>query len=322
MRGNFSRKLVAKVPRGEFSAPIAQARFKPIQFRRQIALDIGNPHLDHAIVARFQPDFRAARSATMASDSPGLTSSIASRCTNETKSGMWRPTGVWRLNCPAKRRSRVSACHRMRSASVGLRRSSRASPRTVAAVAGRRGGLPVFGQQRPQPGRLFAVEHAALGRTLPALGDRHHHPMQGVHVLLGRVHPGEDVAQIDQHGLALLARAQKFDLVELPDQIVEEGLHLVLRRRLGTFGHRERQAAAGRKLEPFIAGQEHGLRQIERGKTRVDRKGNDPVGKRDLLVLESITLAPKQDAGAASACDMVDDSPAASAGATTGLAWS
>ena len=92
-----------------------------------------------------------------------------------------------------------------------------------------------------------AVEHAALGRALAALGDRHDHAVQGVHVLLGRIHPGEDVAQIDQHGVALLGRAQEFDLVEFADQIVEERLHLMLGGALRALRHRERQRARGRR---------------------------------------------------------------------------
>ena len=220
---------------------------------------------------------------------------------------MWRPTGVWRLNSPAKRRSRVSACHRMRSASVGFRRSSRASPRTVELSPGTAGPCPCSASKRPQPCGLFAVQHAALGRTLAAFGDRHDHPVQGVHVLLGRVHPRKNVAQVDQHGLALLARAQEFDLVEFPDQIVEEGLHLVLRGRLGPFGHREREVTAGRQLEPLVADQQHRLRQVERGKTRVDREGDDPVGERDLLVLQAVALPAEQDAGPAAAADMGHD---------------
>ena len=163
----------------------------------------------------------------------------------------------------------------------------------------------MFGQQRPQPRRLFAVEHAALGRTLAALGDRHDNPVEGVHVLLGRVHPGEDVAQVDQHGVALLGRAQELDLVELPDEVVEEGLHLVLGGRLGPFGHRERQRAAGRQLEPFVADQEHRLRQIEGGETGVDREGDDPVGERHLLVLESVSLAAEHDADPAAVGGML-----------------
>ena len=32
-----------------------QARLQPLKFRRQIALDITDPHLDHAVVTRLQP---------------------------------------------------------------------------------------------------------------------------------------------------------------------------------------------------------------------------------------------------------------------------
>ena len=99
------------------------------------------------------------------------------------------------------------------------------------------------------------------------------------------------------------ARAQEFDPVELAHQIVEEGLHLVLRGGLGAFGHRKRQRARGRKLEPFIADQEHRLRQIERGKARIDRKGDDAVGERHLLVLQAVALAAEQDADRAAALD-------------------
>ena len=60
-------------------------------------------------------------------------------------------------------------------------------------------------------------------------------------------------------------------------------------------------------LEPLIADQQHRLRQVERGEARVDRKGDDPVGERDLLVLESVALTAEQDAGPATAGGMRDD---------------
>ncbi len=154
----------------------------------------------------------------------------------------------------------------------------------------------MLGEQRAQPGCLFTVEHAALGGPFAALGNRHHDAVERVHVLLGRVHPQENVAQVNQHGLALLDWAQKFDLVELAHQIVEKRLHLMLRGGLGALGHRKRQRAFGRKLEPFVADQKHRLRQIERGKTGIDRKGDDPVRQRDLLVLQAVTLPAEQDA--------------------------
>ena len=142
-------------------------------------------------------------------------------------------------------------CQRLPEDPLGVGRVSPQQPRQSAdgaAAVGGRAALPLLGEQRAQPGRLCAVEHTALGRALAPFRDRHHHAVQRVHVLLGRVHPGEDVAQVHQHGLALLRRAQEFDLVEFPDQIVEEGLHLVLGGALGALGHRKRQRACVESL--------------------------------------------------------------------------
>ena len=67
------------------------------------------------------------------------------------------------------------------------------------------------------------------------------------------------------------------------------------------------KVAAGRKLEPFVADQQHRLRQVQRGKTRIDRKGDDPVGERDLLVLQAVALPAEQDADPAAGPDMGHD---------------
>ena len=94
------------------------------------------------------------------------------RSGNETKSSMCGPTGTCRLKPrPAKRRSLVSACHSMRSASVGLRRSSRAQPAHRRAL-GRRAARTVLGQEIAQHLRLLAIEHAAARRTFAALRER------------------------------------------------------------------------------------------------------------------------------------------------------
>ena len=66
-------------------------------------------------------------------------------------------------------------------------------------------------------------------------------------------------------------------------------------------------APRGRQLEPFIADQQHRLRQVERGKTGIDRKGDDAVGERDLLVLQPVALAAEQDADRAAAGDAGHD---------------
>ena len=71
---------------------------------------------------------------------------------------------------------------------------------------------------------LLAVEHAAARRPLAAFAQRHHDAVQRLDVLLGGLHAGEDVAQIDQHGGALVERTEIFDGIELAFEIGEERL--------------------------------------------------------------------------------------------------
>ena len=97
---------------------------------------------------------------------PAGTRSITTRSGKETKSQICGPIGVCRLKPRlAKRRSLTSACHNARSASVGLRRSSRARPRTGPRSDGTR-PLAMLGQQRAQHFGFRAVEHAAARRAL------------------------------------------------------------------------------------------------------------------------------------------------------------
>ena len=48
------------------------------------------------------------------------------------------------------------------------------------------------------------------------------------------------------------------------------------------------------ELEPFVGDDHHRLRQIERGKGRIDRQRDDAVGERDLVVFQPIALAAEQ----------------------------
>ena len=59
------------------------------------------------------------------------------------------------------------------------------------------------------------------------------------------LHAVEDVAQVDQHGVALVGGPEVFDPLELALEIVEEGEQLLARRRRRFLRHRERQHAAG-----------------------------------------------------------------------------
>ena len=162
---------------------------------------------------------------------------------------MCGPTGVCRLKPrPAKRRSLVSASHKR---ALGVGRIAAQQPRQPAhrAALVRHPALAVLGEQRAQQLRLVAVEHAAARRALAALGDRHDDAVQRLDVLLGRLHAGEDVAQVDQHGVALVGRAEKFDLLQFALEIGEEGEQLLACGAGARFlRHGERQRAGGASL--------------------------------------------------------------------------
>ncbi len=93
-------------------------------------------------------------------------------------------------------------------------------------------------------------------------------------------------------------------MIELGDQRVEERLLLRLARAHRALGRGIRQRASLRALEPLVAHQQHGLREIERGEFRIDRKRDDAVGKRDLVVGQPPALAAEQDRGSSFACDL------------------
>ncbi len=130
----------------------------------------------------------------------------------------------------------------------------------------------MLAEQRAQRARLVAVEHAAARRALAPFRDRHDDAVQGLDVLLRRLHAREDVAQVDLHGLALVGRAEELDLLQLVLEIGEEGEQLLARRGIRFARHAERQRAAGRQLEPLIGDDHHRLREIERREGRIDRQ--------------------------------------------------
>ena len=156
---------------------------------------------------------------------------------------MCGPTGICRLKPrPAKRLSLTSACHSARSASVGLRRNSRASPRTGARSFGT--AAAVLGEQVAQPLRLLAVEHAAARRPFAALRQRSDDAVQRADILLRRRHAREDIAQVDAHGAALFLRAEELDLLELAFEIGKKRVELLLGRRRRFVRHGNGSIAA------------------------------------------------------------------------------
>src|SRR5499427_5192571 len=179
---------------------------------------------------------------------------------------------------------------------LGVGRIATQEPRQPAhrAAFTRRGALTVLREQRAQCLGFLAVEHAAARRPLAAFGQRDDDAVQGLNVLLGRLHARENVAQIDQHGCALVERAEIFDLIELAFEVGEERLQLLFAGRFRLLRHGEGKRAARRELEPLVGHDRDRLGEIERGKGRVDGKGDDAVGERHLVIFEAVALASEQ----------------------------
>ncbi len=78
--------------------------------------------------------------------------------------------------------------------------------------------------------------------------------------------------------------------------------HEVLLRRRDRPGVGHRQDALFRREAgepPLVAEEQHRLGEVERGEGRVDRKVQDLVGERQVLVVEPGPLAAEEDAGPA-----------------------
>ena len=265
---------------------------------RHIALSTSRrPRLHHPIVALGEPGAlagaRLRRRRRSRLPAPGRS---RSRSGNDTKSAICGPIGTCRLKPrPAKRRSLTSASHSARSASVGLRRSSRDSPRT---------GARSVRHARPAPcsaSRSRSISASAPSSTPPRAG-----PLRPCAIAMmtpcsvrmscwRRLHAREDVAQVDGHGVALFVRAEKLDLLQLALEIGEEGEQAAASAPAAISPAWRTAARRRRQLEPFVGDDHHRLRQIERGEGRIDRQRDDAVGERDLVVLEPVALAPEHE---------------------------
>ena len=86
--------------------------------------------------------------------------------------------------------------------------------------------------------------------------------------------------------------------VELPLQMIEQAHQLaVVRPARGAMGKIVvRRVVAGEK--PFVAQDQHGLGEIERGEGRIHRDRDDGFGNGDVLVVQARFLAPEEDSAA------------------------
>src|SRR6478672_7391988 len=111
----------------------------------------------------------------------------------------------------------------------------------------------LFREQPSQRCCLIAVEHAPSRGTFAAFPQSHDDAVQRLNILLRRLHARKDVAQIDEHGRALVERAKIFDLIEGLFEIGKKRLHLLLAGGLGFAPHAEGKSASADKLEPFVS---------------------------------------------------------------------
>ncbi len=259
-----------------------------------IRLDIAGKYSDHRVVVGFEPValLRARRRGRRALVRRDKIDDEAERKRDEVADRL-PDRGLPLKAAPGKA---PVVGQRLPQRPLGIGRIAAKEPRQTAdrpALLGNAAGA-VLGEQRAQQLGLFAVEHAAARRPFAAFGDRHDDAVQRLNVLPGRLHAGENIAQVDLHGFALVGRPEKFDAFEFALERGKKRHELLLRRRRGFLRHGERQAAAG-TLEPFIADNHDGLRQVERGESRIDRQGDDAVGQRHFVVLETIALAAEHD---------------------------
>ena len=140
-------------------------------------------------------------------------------------------------------------------------------------------------------------------------GQARHHAAQRPHLLLGEPGALEQVAHVAHHPGPLLRGLVEAGLVEFAFEMVEEAFEFLLgggprvrraqSRRLDRRQLGRAEPDRGRlPLVPFIADQQHRLRDVERGEGRIDRRADDAVGEHHLVIVEAPALATEQDAEA------------------------
>ena len=210
----------------------------------------------------------------------------------------------------------------MRSASVGFRRNSRASPRTV----------PLSDGSAPCPCS------ASSARSRVACSPSSTPPLAGplrpsaiaittpcsvcMSCLVGSIRE-KMLRRLTSMVSRFSAGRRNSTLSSSRTRLSKNACIWCCEARSERSGIANGSAPVGRQLEPFIADQQHRLRQVERGKAGIDRKGDDAVG-----------AAPPPRSASRSArgrtgcrpCRRPRCRPRSRArrppGATTGLAWS
>ena len=107
----------------------------------------------------------------------------------------------------------------------------------------------------------------------------------------------EHVAHVAGDDLLLLRRVEAGPVERRLQAPEQRDQRLAARRRREQLA-REGQARPAARLPPRVADEQHRLGEVERGKVRGDREGDDRVGERHLVVGEADPLAAEHHRGA------------------------
>ncbi len=106
----------------------------------------------------------------------------------------------------------------------------------------------------------------------------------------------EDVAKVALHDRHLGDGAEEAAPFQLVLEEAEEALHHLARGRRRALAHGETPGVALRGAQPLVADEQHRLRQVQRTVGRINRKGDDGVGRTDLVVVHAGAFGSEQDA--------------------------
>src|SRR4029077_2990687 len=106
----------------------------------------------------------------------------------------------------------------------------------------------------------------------------------------------EQIADVAHHAGPLLLVAEEAAVDQPPLEPGKEVHELGLRRRSRRVDDELAGWRLAARLEPFITNEQNRLRQVQRGKGRVERYGDHRIGERDIVIFETRTLAAEEDA--------------------------
>ena len=119
--------------------------------------------------------------------------------------------------------------------------------------------------------------------------------MQGADFLLGQIGAMPHIAQVADHMRPRLFIAQEAAIIQLAFEMGEEidQLLFIGGNRAVQFHHAGRRLVA--RLVPFIADQQDGLAEIERGEIGIERNRQQDIGEAEIVIDEARAFRAEQE---------------------------